>query len=253
MIESYGLVATYLNRLRERVVEEYEEELAIYVLTYNFPEQFKMWAESMETAHPSTFKDAKKYVINNSTDKKVSRAYKALFKKYDFTEYKFDNIGINGGRQYASDHFLESKHKYMVFFEDDMLLQKQDAGLCKNGFGTYYHNLFGKAIEIMESEDLDYLKLAHSEFYGDNHKHWAWENVPKNRRDTEFFPERPQVKDSSKVTVFYTGSHKGLPYAVGEYHFCNWPIIFTKKGSRVVFKEVRYEHLYDESGDDAHA
>lgn len=247
MIDSNGLVVTYLNRVRERVVEEFEEELALYVLTYNFPDQFKMWAESMEAAHPKTFKEAKKYVINNSTDKKVSKAYKALFKKYDFEEHKFDNIGINDGRRFASDHFLKSKHKYMVFFEDDMLLQLPGAGLCKNGFGTFYPDMFSKAIEIMENERLDYLKLSHSEFYGDNHKNWAWENVPKNRRDTEFFPERPHVIDPSKVTVFYTGSHKGLPFAVGEYHFCNWPIIFTKNGSRVVFDEVRYEHLYEQT------
>jgi hypothetical protein len=247
MIDSNGLVVTYLNRVREREIEEYEEELAIYVLTYNFPEQFKMWAESMDAAHPNTFKSSKKYVINNSTDKKVARAYKALFKKYDFVEHKFDNIGINDGRRFASDHFLQSNHKYMVFFEDDMLLHAPGAGLCKNGFGTYYKDLFEKAIEIVDAEQLDYLKLSHSEFYGDNHKNWAWENVPKNRRDTEFFPERENVPDPSKVTVFYTGSHKGLPFAVGEYHFCNWPIIFTKKGSHMVFDEVRYEHLYEQT------
>jgi hypothetical protein len=247
MIDGNGLVVKYLNHLKTYIPEVYEEELGIYVLTYNFPQQFEMWAESMEKAHPDTFKEAKKYVINNSTDKKTFPAYKKLFKKYGFEEHKFDNIGINDGRRFASDHFLQSKHKYMVFFEDDMLLQLPGAGLCKNGFGTYYHNLFGKALEIMESEGLDYLKLSHSEFYGDNHKNWAWENVPKNRRDTEFFPEREHVLDTSKVTVFYTGSHKGLPFAVGEYHFCNWPIIFTKNGSRIVFDEVRYEHIYEQT------
>lgn len=247
MINGDGLVVTYLERVRTRPIEVYEEELALYVLTYNFPEQFKMWAESMQAAHPSTFKTAKKYVINNSTDIKVKAGYDELFKQYGFSEHKFDNIGINDGRRFASDHFLESKHKYMVFFEDDMLLQVPGSGLCKNGFGTYYNDMFTKAMEIMDSEKLDYLKLSHSEFYGDNHKNWAWENVPKNRRDTEFFPERKNVDDPSKVTIFYTGSHKGLPYAVGEYHFCNWPILFSKNGSRMVFDEVRYEHLYEQT------
>lgn len=247
MIDSNGLVVTYLDRLKSRVMEDYEEEIALYVLTYNLPLQFELWAKSMKSAFPDKYKEYKKYVINNSTDKKCAKKYKELFEEYGFVEFKKDNIGINDGRKFAGEHFLESKHKYMIFFEDDMLLQQPGAPLCKNGFGTYYPNIFEKCTEIMENEELDYLKLAHTEFYGDNHKNWAWENVPKNRRDNEFFPEREHVKDPSKVTVFYTGSHKGVPYAVGEYHFCNWPIMFNKKGTETVFKKVEFEHVYEQT------
>lgn len=246
MIGHDGLVYRYLQDLKETPVLEVDEELAVYVLTYNLPAQFELWAESFKSAFPNEFNSVRKYVINNSTDKKVDRKYKALFTKYGFEEFKKDNIGINGGRQFAADHFLESTHQYMVFFEDDMLLQQPGAGACKSGFTTYHPDLFDKCIDIMKNEKLDYLKLAFSEFYGDNHKNWAWENLPANRK-ADFFPERHDGTEVWKVKVDYTGTHKGLPFAVGEYHYCNWPIMFTKRGTQVVFKEVQYAHLYEQT------
>lgn len=246
MIEGNGLVYKYLHDLKSEPVEDLEEELAVYVLTYNLPQQFELWAESFEKAFPEDMKKVRKYVINNSTDKNVNKKYKALFKKYDFEEFKKDNIGINGGRQFAADHFLESKHKYMIFFEDDMLMQQKGAEPCKNGFTTFHADVFDKCMDIMRDEKLDYLKLAFTEFYGDNHTNWAWFNLPQNRKD-EYFPQRDDGTDNKKVKIDYTGSYKGLPYAVGEYHYCNWPIMFTKKGTQTVFKEVQYAHLYEQT------
>ena len=246
MIGNDGLVYRYLQDLKDVPVMEVEEELAAYVLTYNLPQQFELWAESFLKAYPKEFKEVRKYVINNSTDKKVAKKYKELFAKYGFEEFKKNNIGINGGRQFAAEHFLESKHEYMIFFEDDMLLHPEGAGLCKSGFGTYHRDLFDKCIDIMKQENLDYLKLAFSEFYGDNHKNWAWHNVPKDRQ-IEFFPPIGEGVDPAKTKVFYTGTHKGLPYSVGEYHYCNWPVLFNKKGTHTVFMEVKYGHLYEQT------
>lgn len=247
MIEGNGLVYKYFEDLNNvPVAAVAEEPLAFYVLTYNLPKQFELWAKSFEEAFPLEFKSTKKYVINNSTIKSVDKEYKKLFKKYGFEEFKKDNIGINGGRQFAADHFLESGHEYMVFFEDDMLLQVPGSPPCKNGFTTYHKDLFDKAIDIVRENDLDYLKLAFSEFYGDNHKNWAWENLPKAKKD-EYFPPRSDNAEIWKTKVHYTGSLRGLPYAVGEYHYCNWPILFTKRGTQRVFKLVQYASLYEQT------
>ncbi len=246
MIENNGLVYKYLQDLRDVPVKEVGEELAIYVLTYNLPQQFELWAESFIKAFPEQFKAVRKYVINNSTDKRVKKKYTELFKKYGFEEFKKDNIGINGGRQFAADHFLESNHEYMVFFEDDMLMQQPGAGLCRMGFSTYHDDVFDKCIDIMKNEKLDYLKMAFSEFYGDNHHNWAYKNVPQNKRE-EYFPDRSDGAENWLTKIEYTNSHKGLPYAVGEYHYCNWPIMFNKKGTQTVFKLVQYAHLYEQT------
>lgn len=246
MIENNGLVYKYLQDLKEVPVKEVGEELALYVLTYNLPQQFELWAESFIKAFPQVFKTVRKYVINNSTDKRVNKKYKELFNKYGFEEFKKDNIGINGGRQFAADHFLESNHDYMVFFEDDMLMHQPGAGLCRMGFSTYHEDLFDKCMDIMKNEKLDYLKLAFSEFYGDNHHNWAYKNVPQHKRE-EYFPERADGAENWLTKVEYTNSHKGLPYAVGEYHYCNWPILMNKKGTQVVFKLVQYAHLYEQT------
>jgi hypothetical protein len=247
MIESNGLVYRYLQDLKDQPLPEVEEELAVYVLTYNLPQQFELWAESFISAFPDVFKQVRKYVINNSTDKRVAKKYKELFEKYGFEEFKKDNIGINGGRQFAADHFLESKHNYMIFFEDDMLLQQRGAAPCKMGFTTFHDDVFDKCMDIMKNEQLDYLKLAFTEFYGDNHHNWAYKNLPEAKR-REYFPDPPEKGGENWATkVFYTNSHKGLPYAVGEYHYCNWPLMMTKRGTQIVFKEVQYAHLYEQT------
>ncbi|QDJ96486.1 hypothetical protein Xoosp13_300 [Xanthomonas phage Xoo-sp13] len=246
MIENNGLVYKYFQDLKDKPVMDVEEELAFYVLTYNLPQQFELWAKSMSETFPKEFKEVRKYVIDNSTDPRVADRYQELFTQYGFEVFKKDNIGINGGRQFAAEHFLASKHEYMVFFEDDMLFHAPGAGLCKSGFSTYHNDLFDKCLDIMKSEKLDYLKLAFSEFYGDNHKNWAWENLPLSKK-SEYFPDREDGTEVWKVKIDYTGTHKGLPYAVGEYHYCNWPIMFTKKGTQVVFMEVRYAGLYEQT------
>lgn len=248
MIEGNGLVYKFFEDIQNQPLRDPNvEEVAIYVLTFNLPKQFKMFAESFEVAHPETFKSVKKYVINNSNDLNVEAEYKALFKQYGFEEFKFDNIGINGGRHFCAEHFNASGHDYMVFFEDDMLLHARADTSCKSGFTTYHSNLFEKAIDIVKNEGLDYLKLSFSEFYGDNHDNWAWHNVrPEAVRD-ELFPRRADGVSNLKVKIDYTGTVRGLPFAVGEYHYCNWPIIFTKGGNRKVFLDEVYEHKYEQT------
>lgn len=249
MIESNGLVYKFLEDLQSMELETYETTLSVYVLTYNLPKQFEMWVEKFETNFPANLKgETKKYVINNSNDDTVDEEYRALFDEYGFTELKYNNIGICGARQVAAEHFEEGTSKYMVFFEDDMLLcgKEDDRRACKNGFKKYVPNLFQLSMDIIESEDLDYLKLCFTEYFGDNHENWAWYNVPQARRD-EWFYQTKQKADAKKTMIFYTGAYRNLSYGVGEYHYCNWPILFTRRGNQRVFLDTKFEHKYEQT------
>ena len=66
------------------------------------------------------FNNSDRYVLNNSVDDSCDSEYKRLFQKYNFTEFKEDNLGICGGRQFIADHFDTTSNEYMIFFEDDM-------------------------------------------------------------------------------------------------------------------------------------
>lgn len=247
MIEPNGLVYKFFHDIFQQPLKVSNvEEVAIYALTFNLPQQFEMWVESFKRAYPSDFKKFKKYVINNSNDPSVNDSYQRLFKENGFEEFKFDNIGINGARHFAAEHFEKSDHEFMIFFEDDMLLHHDPSVRCKSGFTTYHESLFDKAIDIVRSEGLDYLKLSFSEFYGDNFDNWGWYNVPADKKSI-YFPTRTDGVSEKKTRIDYTGVHRGLPFAVGEYHYCNWPIIFTKNGNRKIFLEEVYVHKYEQT------
>jgi hypothetical protein len=249
MIEPNGLVYKFLEELQNMEIKTYEKDLAIYVLTYNLPKQFKIWVDKFESNLEEGMKDnVSKYVINNSNDPEVEEEYAKLFETYGFEEIKFDNIGICGARQFAAEHFAESSNRYMVFFEDDMLLSCSDSKgkLCKNGMNMYLPALFQQSMDIMQSEALDYLKLCFSEYFGDNHDNWAWYNVPQDKKERWFQPTDKR-SDPKKVEIFYTGSYNKTSYAVGEYHYCNWPILFNHEGNRKVFLDTKFEHKYEQT------
>jgi hypothetical protein len=110
-----------------------------------------------------------------------------------------------------------------------------------------YENQFYKYLKFLLSF---YTTLHHIPRLDQNrlllHKNWAWENLPKNKKD-EYFPPRNDGAEVWKTKIDYTGTFKGLPYAVGEFHYCNWPILFNKHGTQIVFKEVQYAHLYEQT------
>ena len=246
-IEANGLVYKFFEDLCATPAPPVTaEKFAFYALTYNLPKQFEKWAESFVSTYPKEFQAAKKYVINNSNDPAVRDEYAALFDKYGFTEFKFDNIGINDGRFQAARHFHESGHEYMVFFEDDMLLAGAGMPACKNGFGRWFDNVFEIAADIMAHDDLDYLKLSFSEFYGDNHTNWAWHNLAEDKK-AAYFPRRSDAVDHKRTRIDYTGALKGIPYTVGEFHYCNWPIMFNKRGNKTVFIDTTWEFNYEQT------
>lgn len=245
MINANGLLGTYFDRVISRE-ERKDNELALYFLTFNAPEQLQACLEKFRAAFPTILNNSSKYVINNSTDKKTQKEYDRLKDEYGFIEHKFDNIGITGGRVFAARHFDKSDHKYMIFFEDDMVLNDstQRNQICKAGFKKYDEDLFEKAISILEENALDYLKLTFSEFFGNCHDNWAWYNMDPTSKD-QFL--KNDDSPENRTRMFYSGVHRNLAYAIGEFYYSNWPILFSKEGNRKFFIEECSESKIPES------
>lgn len=247
MIGSNGLIAPWVeNIIKEPRESKKNTKLCTFSVCFNLPEQFFLWVDSTKN-HESVFKSATKYVINNSTDPKTDDEFRRIFTNNSMIEIKKpENLGICGARQLSAEMFDESEHEYMVFFEDDMLLCGKSDLPCKNGLIRYDKKLFQKCMSIMEKESLDYLKLSFSEFFGDNHLNWSWHNLPGEKKE-EFFPG-PQIKGTcNKTKIHYTGSVDGLSYAVGDFHYCNWPVMFSKQGNRKVFLDTKWAHPFEQT------
>lgn len=242
-----GLIAPWIETILKQPKEQRNNSrLAIFSACFNIPEQYSMWLESTAN-HATVFHHASKYVINNSTDSSTDERFTVLCNQYKVNQIrKPENLGICGARQLCAEMFAESEHQYMVFFEDDMMLCGAKDTPCKSGMIRYDAKLFHKCMAIMEREDLDYLKLSFSEFYGDNHLNWAWHNLPGHLKET-YFPG-PQLKGvCNKTKVYYTGSVDGLSYAVGQYHYCNWPLMFSKRGNQKVFLDTKWAYPYEQT------
>ena len=54
------------------------------------------------------------------------------------------------------------------------------------------NNLYINSLEITKKEDIDFLKMNYTEFYGDNGTQWSWYNVPQHIRE-EFWPNKPNL------------------------------------------------------------
>ena len=244
-IESNGLIYKFFEDMKQKDYTPYSGT-ALYFLTFNLPKQLEYCLESFSKAHPDVFHNCKKYLINNSTDTATAEDYEKIVIRYDIEEIRFDNIGICGARQFAAQHFEETNFEFMIFLEDDMIFNDTHyrPALCKSGFATYTDDLFYRCTNIIYENDLDYLKLSFSEFFGDNHKNWSWYNMGEEDRKQWLY----EIHNNNQIytKVHYTGTFRSLPYAVGEYHYCNWPIIFTRRGNRRVFLEKLYEHPYEQ-------
>ncbi len=250
MIDGNGLVYKFFEDTKnQEEIKSTATELAIYSLTYNTPKQFEMWVKSFQDVYPQDFLKHKKYVINNSTDEQCIKIYNELFKLYDFEViHEGKNIGIQDARQLCATHFNDSQHDYYVFFEEDFLfVDPKETTQIKDGFIRHIPNLFDKSIKILQDNDLDYLKLTIIEFFGNSIYDWSYKNLPKNKKE-EFFPKKYDNQDLCwKSKVDYLGIYDNIAYAVGHFHYCNWPILFCKRGNRQVFLEIVYDHLYEQT------
>lgn len=262
MIEGNGLINKLFEDIKNETVKIEKpvnvrsnraptlDELKIYVLTFNSCAQLELLLQNFAVTYPELINIKDKVLINNSTDRGYDECYDKIAKNYGFTIQNFNNIGICGARQWVAEDFEKSDKKYYIFFEDDMLFNTENT-TCKNGFSTKVKDLFTKSLKIVEKEQLDYLKISYTEFFGGNNQQWAYCNVPQSVRLEHFgdlnliFPRDYDKIPSCKTD--YINSIEGIPYAVGNYYYCNWPLIFSRKGNHKVFLDTKWIHPYEQT------
>ena len=263
-IEMNGLLGTFFENLKNETLEAKQEKtdvikqnlhnrnnVALYVLTFNSPNQFEKLCISFEQYDRNFLDVPKKYLLNNSLDRSTDFAYSVLCDKYGFEEIKKDNLGICGGRQFIAEHSEENGFDYHFFFEDDMFFYLGQDEFCRNGFRRKIKDFYNIMMDIVWNENFDYLKWNFSEFFGDNSKQWAWHNVPAGVR-AQLFPEKP-VKTSSDVNgapflnFKNIKSYRQVPYATGEIYYCNWPQVVSKEGNRKMFLDTKWGHPFEQT------
>ena len=228
------------------------EEVALYVIGFNSPNQFKTLIHSMMFYDKNFIDKPKKYLLDNSTDLSTTEQYVALCKSYGFEHIKKDNIGITGGRQWIADHFNESGHQYYMFFEDDMFFFSDRNGVCRNGFNRYVPNLYDKVLKIIKQENFDFIKFNFSEFFGDNGTQWSWYNIPQTVREKEFpdktkLPQQGLDPDAPRTNFKNIRSVDGLSYITGDVYYSNWPQIMSKEGNKKCFIDTRFQFPYEQT------
>jgi hypothetical protein len=264
-INSDGLIATFFENVKNKdltpkvegsgvqVINTQDvENTALYVLTFNFPEQFSKLCQSFKLYDEDFLNKPKKFLVNNSTDTTVHDEYERLCEQYGFEHLVMnENLGICRGRQYIAQHAHDNNFDYHMFFEDDMFFYGGNEDFCRNGFIRKIPNLYNKVLKITWDENFDFLKMNFSEFFGDNRLQWAWHNVPQNVRE-KLFPEKP-LKTNSNINnapfLKYKNikSYNGLPYATGEIYYCNWPQVISKQGNQKMFIDEQWQHPFEQT------
>ena len=263
-IESNGLLGTFFENLKnEKLIPKQEKSetikinthnkfnVALYVLTYNSPNQFEKLCISFEEYDRSFLDKPTKFLLNNSLNRETDIEYERLCQKYGFIEIKQDNLGICGGRQFIAEHADDNGFDYHFFFEDDMFFYLGQDEFCRNGFRRKIKDFYNIMMDIIWNENFDYLKWNFSEFFGDNSKQWAWHNVPAGTR-AQIFPENP-VKISSDINASpllnfkNIKSYRQVPYATGEIYYCNWPQVVSREGNKKMFLETKWGHPFEQT------
>ena len=262
-IESNGLINKFFEDLKNDDLKTKNEskvvvtnnldtnKVGLYVITFNSPNQFRTLIKSMTEYDKDYLIKTKKFLLDNSSDLSTTEEYSEICKEFDFEHIKKDNLGICGGRQWIAEHFDTTDLDYYLFFEDDMFFHPNQ-GICRNGFNRYVPNLYTKSLEVIKKENFDFLKLNYSEFYGDNGTQWSWYNVPQSVRE-QFWPGKNRLPvqglDPNAPKTAYTSvlSHKGLPYAIGEVYYCNWPQLVSRPGNKKMFLDVTWAHPFEQT------
>ena len=225
---------------------------ALYVITFNSPKQFETLIESMIQYDKDFLDKPKKYLLDNSTDLTTTEEYRKICVLNGFEHIKKENLGICGGRQFIAEHADENNFDFYFFFEDDMFFYPKQGEVCKNGFNRRVNNLYINSLEITKKEDIDFLKMNYTEFYGDNGTQWSWYNVPQHVRE-EFWPNKPNLPvmgldpNAPRTKFNKILSYKGIPYALGEIYYCNWVQVVTKYGNRKMFLETKWSRPFEQT------
>jgi FkbM family methyltransferase len=226
----------------------------LYFLTFNFPEQLEFTINSLEKHNGFMDQPVQKILIDNSTDSEAIAGNAKICEKYGFEHIIREvNTGINGGRQFAAEHFHDSDSDFYIFFEDDMTLSDPDEGYCRNGFRKHIPDLYLKLHQIMIKEKFDFLKLSFTEVFMDNNIQTSWYNVPQAIRDRDWpdYNTLPTtgLDASSPRTKFDTIERleDGLAYITGDVYYANWPMIVCRDGNKKMFIDTKWAHPYEQT------
>jgi hypothetical protein len=253
LIESDGLISTFFENVKNnksQIQIKYNNKpklhennnVALYINAFNSPPQLQMLLDSIEKYEPKLLSRTEKILIDNSTKENLYPEYDRIAKEYDFNIVRQGNLGICRSRQFCAEHFYESKNKYMLFFEDDMLIDLEFNN-CNFGFNKHIDHLYDIIIGIMDNYDYDFLKLSFSEFYGHNGLQWSWHNVPHTKR-LEYFGS---IKEKPFTIFNNIKSHNGVPFADGEVYYSNWPHIINQLGNKKMFLDTKWEYPYEQT------
>jgi len=270
MLDDNGLIVKYIqnlisdtaelepipiNRIQFRSVEHdlLNCKTDKYILTFNFPEQLQSIMDNFKEVGWDRTRAT--YVIDNSSNSDIIFQNKLICDAYGAIHFpQKENTGINGGRQFAAEHFDKTDADFYLFFEDDMMFNTADKHgfICRNGFQVFWPNLYEKLHGIMFKEKFDFLKLSYTEVYMDNNIQVSWYNVPQNVR-TEMWPSYDKLPitglDSNCPRTHFDRIevYQGLSYATGEIYYCNWPMIMNKAGNNRVFLETKWARPYEQT------
>jgi hypothetical protein len=250
-LKNDNLEAKVVKQDRFKVNNHNKNNVALYVLTYNSPDQFEKLCKSFEIYDNNFLIQPKKILLNNSIDRSTDERYVQLCEEYGFEEIKKDNLGICGGRQFIAEHAEENNFDYHFFFEDDMFFYMGPDEFCRNGFRRKIKDFYNIMMDIAWTENFDFLKWNFSEFFGDNTKQWAWHNVPAQVR-AELFPESPvKNSDDHNLAPFQNfkniKSYRQLPYTTGDIYYCNWPQVVSREGNKKMFLDVKWTYPYEQT------
>jgi hypothetical protein len=269
-LDSNGMIVKFIQELLENTVElvtetsrsislpkatynQRLEKTSLYVLSFNFPEQFRTLLKSFEQ-YPEWLEKPRKILINNSNDQMAIEEYDKICIEYGFEHIiTGDNLGINRGRLYAAKHFHESNSDYYFFFEDDMCLHPRNiVSSCRNGFKQTIPNLYKITHEIMAREALDFLKLSYTEVYMDNNIQVSWYNVPQTLR-SELWPDYDRLPISGldpyapRTKFDRIEVHGEISYALGEIYYANWPMLVSKQGNKKMFLDTEWQNPFEQT------
>jgi FkbM family methyltransferase len=251
-IDDNGLISTFFEKLKTNNItltttksqrkKHSNNQVMLYINAFNSPEQLQMVLKSFEKYDKNFINKTTKVLINNSTKTELFETYDKICEEYNFVEHiKKGNLGICRARQLCAEHFAKSGAKYMMFFEDDMLLDFN--GNCNFGFNKNIPNLFDSIIKIMDHESYDFLKFSFSEFYGHNGDQWSWHNVPETKR-IEYFGK---INKKPPTKIYCIKSYNGVPYAEGEIYYCNWPQILDQEGNQKLFLDTTWANPFEQT------
>ena len=234
---------TQISPVVENIPRYSNKETVLYINTFNAPEQLSMLLNSFEQYDKNFLNKTKKILINNSNNAQLEGSYDEICKNYDFVEQiKQGNMGICRARQFAAESFAQTQSRYMLFFEDDMLLDLSEEK-CPFGLQKNVKDIFENLINIMNEEEFDFLKLSFSEFFGHNGEQWSWHNVPQSNR-TLYFGD---VNHRPPTNFNHIKTSRGVPYCNGEVYYSNWPHIIGQIGNQKLFLNTKWDSPYEQT------